>query len=199
MGRRLTQNDDPEAALQWFDKAQVTLQEVRQRDAGNVSARTYLRNTHWNRAEALLKLDRPAEALKEWDASLTLDDNDPDRSYSRLGRALALAHSGKYEEALGPAEALVGQPDSDTFAVYRAARVFSLAAVAVHRDTKRETSQREKLAEQYAASAVALLRRNFSQGYFKESANVAYLKRDADMAGLRSREDFQNLLRELQE
>jgi serine/threonine-protein kinase len=199
MGLRLHQNGDANAALPWFDKAQATLEEVRRRDASNVGARTFLRNTHWNRANALLKLSRPADALKDWDRALELEGNGEDRTYLRMCRALALAHLGQYEEAVSIAEGLVGPPETGTHTVYVAAAIFSLASAAVSRDAKRAADERQKLAEQHAARAVALLRRNQAQGYFKKQANIAFLKEDASMDSLRAREDFQRLLHELQE
>jgi tetratricopeptide (TPR) repeat protein len=198
MGLRLSQNGEPQAALPWFDKAQAKLEEVRQRDKDNPRARTFLRNTHRNRAQALLELERPADALKEWDLALALDRTDADRANSRTGRALALVRLGKYEEAVTIAEEVVGRPGAETYGLYRAARVFSLASVAVAQDSRRDAAERRKLAEQYSASAVAQLRRLQALGDFKNPGNVAYLKRNADFDPLRSRADFKALLGELE-
>jgi tetratricopeptide (TPR) repeat protein len=184
--RRLNQNGDPQAALEWFDKAQAKLEEVRKRAGGDARARAFLRNTHWNRAEALVKLDRHAEALREWDQALELDVLDIDRAYSRLGRALALVRLGKCDQAVAIAEDQVGRPEADVFGIYRAARVFSLASVVVGQDTQREAAERQQLTEQYAARAVALLRRTQSQAIFKDPGMVADLKQNADLDGLRS-------------
>jgi hypothetical protein len=172
---------------------------VRQRDAGNFDTRTFLRNTHWNRAVALLALDHPADALKDWDRALELERKDEDQTTLRMSRALTLTHLGKYEEAVSVAEELAGPPERASITIYPAACVFSRASAAVGLDTKRTAADRRQLAEQYAARAVALLRRSQSQGYFKEPANLATLKQDKDLDPLRSRDDFQKLLRELQE
>jgi serine/threonine-protein kinase len=200
MGWGRTRGGDPSGALPWFDKAQATLENVRKRDPDNGMARAYLRNTHQNRAEALLRVDRPADALKEWDRALDLDTLDTDRDYSRIGRALALARLGKCDEAVTIADdhvARLGDPVGGRG--YQAARIFSLASAAVGRDAAREAAERQKLAEQYAACAVALLQRAASQEYFSEPADVADLKRNTDFDPLRSREDFRRLLRELKE
>jgi serine/threonine-protein kinase len=197
MGLRLTQNDDPKAALPWFDKAQATLEDVRRRDPGDVEARQFLRNTHWNRAYALLWLDRPADALKDWDRALELEGDGADRAFLRMSRALTQTRLGQYEQAVSLAEELVGPPATANHTVYSAACLFSRASVEVGRDAKRAAGERQALAEQYAARAVALLRRNQAQGYFKEPALVADLKRNTDLAPLRSREDFRKLLLEL--
>jgi tetratricopeptide (TPR) repeat protein len=194
MGRRRTEAGDPKAALPWFDKAQATLEGVRRRDPGSGLARTYLRNTHWSRAEALVELECPADALKEWGRALELDALDADRAYSHMGRALALIRLGKHEQAVTIAEDQVG-----LLGAYRAARVFSLASGSAGRDAALEAAERRKLAEQYAARAVALLQLAMSQGQFKKPADVADLKRNTDLDPLRSREDFRKLLRDLQE
>ena len=54
-----------------------------------------------------------------------------------------------------------------------------------------------KRQESYAARAVAMLRRAQATGYFKDSQRVQHLKQDDDLAVLRARDDFQNLLKEL--
>jgi serine/threonine-protein kinase len=199
MGFGRTEGGDPNGALPWFDKALATLVNVRRRDPSNYAARIFLRNTHRSRAEALLRLKRPADALKDWDRALELDLNDKDRALTRTDRSLTLAYLGKYDEAVSVMEELLGRPDAGTGTVYRAARIFSLASASVSQDAKRAAAERQNLAEQYATRAVALLRRNQAQGYFKKPANVADLKRNTDLDPLRSREDFQKVLRELKE
>jgi hypothetical protein len=58
----------------------------------------------------------------------------------------------------------------------------------------KEVSQREA----YAGQAMALLRRAQAAGFFKNRANIEHLKRDTDLEPLRSREDFQKFVAELE-
>src|SRR5439155_909917 len=77
---------EPAAALDWYAKAIATLEPAHQADPRLVTARQFLRNCHSGRAEALVRLDRPAEALTDWDGALALDDGSA-RTRLRLGRA----------------------------------------------------------------------------------------------------------------
>jgi tetratricopeptide (TPR) repeat protein/tRNA A-37 threonylcarbamoyl transferase component Bud32 len=196
MGRRLTQNGNPQAALEWFDRAVAKLEEVGQRDRD--IGRNYLRNTHLNRAEALLALDRPAEELEEWNRALALAPNVDSRAYFEMGRALALVRLGKYEEGVRVAEDLAGPAQTSEFEVFRAARVLARASVEAGRDARLGTAERRDQAEALAARAVALLQRAQSQGYFKKPANVAELQQDRNLDALRDRADFRKLLAELE-
>jgi hypothetical protein len=58
------------------------------------------------------------------------------------------------------------------------------------RDAARPLPQREKLAEEYARKAIALLHRAGAAGYFASPAIVAHLDKNADLDILRSREDY---------
>jgi tetratricopeptide (TPR) repeat protein len=196
MGRWLVNNGDPNEALGWFDKAQAALEGALRRDKGDVSARRFLWVTHWQRADALLKLDRFTESLQEWDRALELGSTEKERSNTRASRAYALARMGKYEQAAPVAEAFARSTSASDFVPYRAACVLSLASAA-GRDANQPEAERQELAERYAAGAVALLRRLQSQGYFKNRGNVADLEKDKDLDSLRRRPDFQQLLAEV--
>ncbi len=59
-------------------------------------------------------------------------------------------------------------------------------------------AEREQLAEKYAARAVALLRQAVDAG-FKDVAHMAHMKQNRGLDPLRQREDFKNLLSDLEE
>jgi serine/threonine-protein kinase len=197
MGRWLVNHGDPNEALPWFDKAQAALKGALRHDEGNVGARRFLWVTHWQRADALLKLERLAESLTEWGRAVELSPTAEERATTRVSQAYALARLGKYDQAAPVAEEYAGRPSARGFMAYRAARVLSLASAAAGRGPGREAAEREKLAERYASGAVALLRRLQSQGYFKDRSNVSYMEKDKDLGPLRQRPDFQKLLTEL--
>ncbi len=199
MGRRLWQNGEAGEALGWFDNAQAALEGALRRDKGNGKARDYLRITHNNRAEALRLLDRPAEALREWDRALELEGaNERRRASALVNRAFTLAGVGRDEEAVSLVEETLKRPGVDGPDPWRAARLFAQASAAAREDGRREAGERRALAEKYADRAVALLRKASSAGYRPSASDVAALREGPEFAPLRQRPDFPPLLEDLQ-
>jgi serine/threonine protein kinase/tetratricopeptide (TPR) repeat protein len=178
----------PAEALPWYDQALAVLQPRHQDAPKDVVIRTLLGHVYWDRAQALDALQQPAEALAEWDRAVELVPP-ADRPQVRLGRARAWVRAGKTAEAVAEADAQTKDPATPSVRCCLAACVYSLASAAVP-----ETSQREA----YAGQALALLRRAQTAGFFKDRAKVEYLKKDADLDSLRSREDFQKFVAELE-
>ena len=176
------------AALDWYAKAIPVLEAVRTQVSHVTTAQRYLGIAHWRRAEALMRLSRNAEALKDWDRALALDDGS-NRPMYRLQRALTMAHTGDSVRAVAEAEELTQGDQVSGGCFYDAACICALSSAGVIDDAKRKQS--------YATRAVAMLRRAQATGYFKDSQSVQHLKQDDDLAVLRARDDFQNLLKEL--
>src|SRR5262249_18749094 len=143
-----------------------------------------LRNAHGARADVLLRLGRHAEVVKDYDRALALDDGNK-RSYFRVERAIALAHLKEHAKAAAEADAGAGETNLPALLIQDAAAVFAVCSVAARDDAK--------LSEQYAARAVALLRRAFEKNYKAIATDV---RRDKNLDVLRSREDFKKLLTE---
>jgi hypothetical protein len=59
-------------------------------------------------------------------------------------------------------------------------------------------AEQDKLAEQYACRAVELLRKAQAAGVFKDAGTVEHLKTDTKLQSLRSRQEFQKLLTDLE-
>jgi tetratricopeptide (TPR) repeat protein len=188
-GELLRRQGQPEAAVPWFDKAIARLQAVLAKEQRLVLARSFLRDAHGNRAEALTQLNRPAEAIRDWDRAIELDEGSR-RNDLRLGRAGCLAQVGEHVRAVAEANALTEGQDVPGPTLYSAASVFALAAASVKDDAK--------LRDQYAGRAVALLRQAQKAGYFKQPANIAHMKMDDDLRALRARPDYRDLLKELE-
>ncbi len=186
-GRRLAQNGDPQAALEWFDKARAQLEQVYKQAPKRPYVRTYLCYTHWNRGHALLALSRPADAVEQYDRAVELANQDDLDSF-RLGRAVALARLGKVEEAVALAGKLSEPAGAGYYPLFHAARVLAAASKA--------TTQ-EKPAREYADRAVGLLRRLQAKGHFKKAENVLDLKRDQDLRALGASPEYQMFLAEL--
>jgi tetratricopeptide (TPR) repeat protein len=172
-------------ALDRFTKAIVALNPVLSREPRLVMARTIASNAHAARAIALDNLARHAEALRDFDRALALDDGQK-RTTIRLQRAVALVRSGDYSRATAEAEALAAEQFVTAGTVYDAACVYALCAAAARRDTQR--------VERYASRAVALLRLAVGKGF----KDAAHMKKDPDLESLRSREDFKRLINGLE-
>jgi serine/threonine-protein kinase len=188
-GKLVLNQGQPQASLPWLDKAFDRLQPVLAKDRRLTTAREFLRNTHWNRALALVQLNRHVEAVRDWDRAIELDEGS-ERNYFRLERAVSLAHAGEHARAVAEANALTEGKDVPGPTPYNAACVCALAAAKVKDDAK--------LSDQYAGRAVTLLRQAQKAGYFKEQAKVAHMKKDDDLRALRARPDYRDLLKELE-
>ena len=139
-------------------------------------------SAHAGRAEALDRLGRRAEALKDWDRALEFAKT----ADARRLRCYRLLSAGQPAEAVNAAEELARAKDVRGETVYSLARVSSLASVGVMDDTGAK--------ERYAARTVGLLRQASERGYDP----AAQMKSDPALAALRAREDFKKLLAELE-
>jgi tetratricopeptide (TPR) repeat protein len=187
LGGLMWVNGRPADALSWFDRAIEVLAPVVAREPRHVTARQFLCNSHGNRARALAKLDRFADAVRDCDRALELDDGSC-RGEIRLLRAQCLASIDPTKALADEIEAILeGEPPSPGL-LYNAACGYALAAGRVQ-DQRKET---------YAARAIALLGQAREKGFFNDPANVVLLHKDTDLDALRSRADFQQFLAELQ-
>jgi serine/threonine-protein kinase len=179
----LVNRGEPAAALGWYGKAVVALKPIIDGDGQLVTARLALRGAHAGRAGVLTRLARHAEALPDWDAAIGFAEGG-ERTRFRLHRALTLARLNK-PAAAAEADELAGAPDSGAGTLFFAARVHAVLAT-----TCRDSKQAEATAER----AIALLRQAVARGF----KDIKRLKKDADLAELRRRDDFQKLLREVE-
>jgi serine/threonine protein kinase len=182
-GTLLRDEGQPAQSLAWYGKAITALQQVigRGRD---VSARQFLRNSHVSRAGALSLLGRHVEAVQDLDRAIALDEG-PLRPTYRLCRAVALAYSGEDSKATSEVAEVLQSGSADADLLYNAACVFAVLA-AMAGDVP--------VAERYAARAVALLQDAVVRGY----QNGAHLRTNPDLARLRARADFQQLVADLE-
>jgi tetratricopeptide (TPR) repeat protein len=182
-------------ALSRHDAVIARLQDVLKKEPGHTVARDFLTNTYKSRAEALGGLRRYAEALRACEQALSFDDGRR-RTVILLTRADLLARSGDHRRAAAEADDLARDRSLGTSDRYNLACVLSLAAAAASADGKLSMAERNRLAERYGARAVELLRQLHATGMFKNSADLALLKKDTDLDAIRSRADFRKLLAE---
>ncbi len=186
LGVREMDKGDWKAAFSWLDKAVATFESVPASGRETGDFRRFWGNAHGARAEALVRLGRYAEALRDWDQAL-LPGNKSEDSYRRMQRALTLAYLKEHTRATAEADALAAIPGLPAYLLHDAAAVYAVAAAAVR--------DQPQLAEKYAAQALALLRRAFEKNY---QAVADEVREDKKLDRLRSRDDFQKLMKEFE-
>jgi tetratricopeptide (TPR) repeat protein len=202
-GRFLADYGDP-------DKAERTLREA----LGIFRKRNNLRFTKFyelclnNLGTVLVRKCQYGEAESLLQESLPLMEKRLGKNYRKQmapvlqNLAWALMNQGKHNEGeLALREALSINGD---ISVKKAkdmvslAGVYSRAAAVVAKDSTLAQGDRRKRAEHYASHAIKLLRKAQAAGYFANPGNVECLNRDNKLQQLRSREDFKELLNDLQ-
>jgi hypothetical protein len=151
-----------------------------------------------------------AQAERRWDAMLNIDEKaieilerlvgsghgevNSDLFDVRLLRATMLAGRGEHARAIDDANAVARREGVGQMNHYNIACVFALSSAAAENDVKLASADRTRLKAQYADRALDFLRQAVAEGYQETS----WLKGDPDLASLRSREDFQKLVRDLE-
>ena len=176
-------------AIDWYDKAIDGLEPIVTKEPRLVKARMFLRNGHAGRAQTLGKLNRPTDALKDWDRAVELSPL-AQRPGVQMERAVCLVKAGEPAKATQATEEVLTTAKLPGDVLYDAACVFGLSAGAVKDDAK--------LLEKYAARAVEILGRAQDAGFFRQPEKVEHMKRDADLDTLRQREDYRKLLTQLE-
>jgi tetratricopeptide (TPR) repeat protein len=187
LGILIRDQGQTEASLAWFARAVALLDPLVQQEPRLATERLFLGNAHYGRAQALDRLGRHPEAVKDWDRALELNDTLAKEPSVRRGRAQSLARAGEHARAVAEVNALAEVKGVDGSTLYDLACVCALAADKVTGDTG------PRLAEEYAARAVELLRHAVAKGY----KNAAHVSEDKALDALRGRDDFKNLLAEL--
>jgi serine/threonine-protein kinase len=184
-------------ALEWFNRGVTTYDALLQKHPRQVEAASCLVHVLAERADVLAGLGREAEALADWDRALQLD-NGQFRDLLRLNRAVILAQLGDYGAALAEVETLGDNRLALGASYMAAADVYAMASAAVRKDLQLPETDRNQRAEHYATKAVQLVIKARAAGYFKTERETALLKNHPNLAPLRAREDFKELVRELE-
>lgn len=195
-GMFATSASQPDQAFDWFTKAIVALQNVAQEVDCQQSANLWLYKTYGSRAVLFKQLGRYQESVDDWEeASSILPDN---RDHCQMQVAHTHALAGDYAEATREAEALLVEDSTGDARHFSAARVYALAAAAAANDEAQTADDRQELASRYAARAVALLRSARQLGLLDDATRRQLLMEDSDFESIRSREEFQTLIQELE-
>jgi serine/threonine-protein kinase len=176
---------------QAVDLADAVLRQEPQHDP----ARTWSLSAHGSRALVYEALGRPADAVPDWDRVVELVP-ETDRPSRRVLRGQALVKAGAHARAAAEAKAVAQTPGlADDFRC-AAACIGAQAVQSARADRRLSPAERDAAAEAYGAEAVAQLRRLVAAKYFQKGTNQAVLQLDPSLAPLRSRADFQELLKE---
>jgi tetratricopeptide (TPR) repeat protein len=192
LGDLLRERGDPEKGLAYLNEAVRALETVFGQQVLRAQAKKLLSEALANRARTRTALRASAEALADWDRAISLSDEE-ERSALRLGRATSLASSGKHVEAAAEAAKAQNQASLPADGYYQLGLLYAACSAAARRDAGLDKSKRERLTDEYAARAVASLKKAAVRDYFKKAAKRERLDKEKSLAGLRSRADFHEL------
>jgi serine/threonine-protein kinase len=197
LGQASEYRGDLSEALGRFDRAIEVYQSALRQQPGHAECRRHLGESYEHRATTLTRRGRLAEALTDWDRAIALTDDPEEAEANKLGRAVTLAHLGDYTRALGEAANLTSRTTNSGIAYYWAACIEALYSAAVLRDPLLRPAERDTLLARYADRAMASLKRAEASGLFRLPAHHLELLRERALDPLRTRPDFQDLLRDL--
>jgi serine/threonine-protein kinase len=114
-------------------------------------------------------------------------------SVARVDYGIGLAQLGDHARSAAEIEAAVSK-ESSGLALNNAACAYCHCALAVGRDARIDSAERDKLAAKYFDRAMSLLLAAEKKDLFEEAQGVTGLRTDDDLNPLRQRADFKQLL-----
>lgn len=179
----------PAESLEWYDLAIQTLQPVHEKAPRDPTAKHFLRQSYWARAQAYNQLQKPAEAVKDWGRAIDLSPPD-ERPQFRASRAISKIQAGMVVEAVVEVSELTipvvdatGSPKWNADQWYNFACIYAIASGKI--------ADKE---QEYADRAMELLHKAVQAGF----KDAAHMKKDTDLDPLRERDDFKKLYAELE-
>ncbi len=155
-----------------------------------------MRNNHWGRADALVALERFAEALIAFDKAVENTD-EKHKPEVRNARASALAQSGDYQAARESVDKEAAAEFANRFTCFDGAKVLIRCAEAAKQDEAIDESRREDVSSELLGAAVDALRHAFELGYFTNERELAELDQ-SEFQLLATRDDFAELRASIQ-
>jgi serine/threonine-protein kinase len=194
-GKLLLNLGRPAEALASYERTVQAVAPVRQKAPQDVSARAYVLYGHAGRSMALSQLGRFAEAEQALRAAVALGKPTPDPRI-RFARALLEARRGDYLGAVKERGELLKE-DLDCIEQYWMATLGGLLATAVRRDGRLSSAEQQRQSEEYLAAGMTALREAAAAGYFQTAVMREELRRNPELASLRVRPEFAQLLADL--
>jgi serine/threonine protein kinase/tetratricopeptide (TPR) repeat protein len=209
LGNLFHRRQRPEASEPEQRQAATILEEVARQFPSVPDYRFRLAQCQDNLGNVLRDLNRRAEAVEQYRQAMRLYERlraeHPDIAEHSWGvantRALlawVLADQGDHRQAAAELWRINEREAGSGEARYNTACGWSLTMAAVLRDSQLSSSERKKLAEEYASLSLHWLKKAGDAGYFRDGGNADWLRHDTNLVpDLRSRPDFAKLLKEL--
>ncbi len=196
-GKYLSEQDRWEESIVWNSNAIEAAEKALAIEPRQTEARRTLHGALIGRAGTYRRLKQIDLAIADYRRSLEYSQGERHVSYVNF-RPRALAFVGEHEQAADAAEAIVSSSTATASNFSEMAKVYATCVEAVRRNTGLVDSKRLELAEHYAVRSVQLLSRAADKGRFPTLGHVAELRSDDRLANIQNRDDFQQLLTELE-
>jgi tetratricopeptide (TPR) repeat protein len=189
----------------WCERAQAALDQAGIGDPPKPGAKSLRADFHQVRAMVKIRQEHYVDAVQDLQRTLALQASPQEPLPTLYATTVAKARgqmykwlrSLQYDKATAQADALAGIPGIAGEALYDGACVFGVVAA---------KTKEPQVHERYAAQAVELLRRAFATGFGKDRYQkmsgiigdpVQHMQHDPDLAALRDRTDYCDLLADL--
>jgi serine/threonine protein kinase/tetratricopeptide (TPR) repeat protein len=180
-GNEIRDRGDPAASVEWYSLAIRTFTKLYELSRFDVTIQS-LRSSYSNRAYAYDLSKKPAEAVEDWTEAIKITPPAQQGAF-RARRANSQIQAGMVAEAVAEVAELT------KFPIWNFAQWYDFACVYALASGKEKDKQTE-----YADRAIELLRKAIRAGY----KDVAHMKVDTDLEPLRDREDFKQLIADLE-
>jgi tetratricopeptide (TPR) repeat protein len=182
------EKQQPEQSLASYDAAEALLTDLVTSDPQNRQAASQLVSCINQRIGALTELSRTDQALEQWQRLLELAD-ETQRNEIRMRRAIFMARSRRYLDAVAEARALATSSEQDPIVLYNLACVYAQAAAAAAKDDSLDATKATELTEQYHTDAVSMLKQAVDLGF----GDFEGMRADPDLEPLKELPEFIDL------
>src|SRR5262249_12413283 len=196
LGNLICDSGRPDEALGWVQKAIARLELMAAQEPRLVNARKYLHSSYGGRGRAFAVLGRHAEAVRDYERTLELDDG---RARAEILANLAVSRMRKFRKDRDAPGSLAAAADydalkrTDVMGLYLAASNRAVCAAVIPEDPKTPAADAARLAREQADLARPCLNKAVAAGF----KSAEHRKQDKDLDALREREDFKKLLADL--
>jgi serine/threonine protein kinase/tetratricopeptide (TPR) repeat protein len=178
LGNAVRDQGNAAASLAWYDKAIALLEAIPAQERSTGNGKLFLRNAHWDRANALGQLKKHDEAVKDWQQAMDLDEG-ADRDHLRAFRDAAKMELTLKTYSQPPAAAL-----------YEAARVYARATAAA------KATNEDGLHKQHTRRTLELLKDARTAGHFRDAQRLRQFQAERDFDALRQDTGFRAFVKE---
>ena len=180
-------------AIDQVDSALPGVEDYLRKEPNDHIARGICLKLHGNRARVFTKLQRHAEAAKDWARVVELSPEPVPDEY-RVRLAIELLHVGELTLALPQAEFLkptmkIGGEDR-----YNLGCLYGRCAISVQKDASVSPAQRSRLVEAHIKDALRWLKSAREAGFFDDQRVRDHAKNDPDLAMLAELDEFRRII-----